>query len=302
MLETIRQYLEGNWLLAISTPFYAILIALEIVLSNSRKLGFYSLKETLINFWLNLANTALNLAFKTTILLIFTWAFQWSIFHWQPSVVYWITLFILLDLCFYFEHRAEHYSRILWAVHVTHHSSTEFNLTTGFRSSVFRPFVSLWFFLPLAFLGFRPLDILLMDAICQIYGILVHTQFVKRMPVWFEAVFVSPSHHRVHHACNVRYLDKNMGMALIIWDRFFGTFQEELIDEKPVYGLTKNPEHRHHPFWIILHEWSQMGKDLLRMRTFQQAIQLLLYPPGWSPDGSTKTSRQLREELNKPGV
>ncbi len=103
MLDTIRQYLEGNWLLAISTPFYAILIALEVVLSNSRHLGFYSWKETLINFWLNIANTALNLVLKTSILLIFTWAFQWSLFQFQPTVWYWVSLFVLLDLCFYFE-------------------------------------------------------------------------------------------------------------------------------------------------------------------------------------------------------
>jgi len=291
--------LNDNWLLAISFPFYTILISLEVILSNYQKRNYYTVKETLINFWLNIANTLLGISVKVFVLSIMTWFVQFQLIHFENPILYWVILFFGLDICFYAEHRSEHYSRILWAVHVTHHSSQEYNLTTGFRSSVFRPFVSFWFYIPLVILGFKPLDILLMDAICQIYGILVHTQYIKRMPSWFEAILVTPGHHRVHHASNIRYLDKNMGMVLIIWDKLFGTFQPELESEKPVYGLTTNPSHPYHPIGIIFHEWKKLFNDLGKKGVnITDRFKYLFYPPGWSHDGSTKTAKQMREELN----
>jgi len=299
MFEAIQQYLKDNWLLAVSTPFYTIMISLEVILSNYHKKKLYSFKETLINFWLNIANTILGIACKVLVLAIMTWFVQFQLVEISSPVPYWILLFFGLDLCFYLEHRSEHYSRILWAVHVTHHSSMEYNLTTGFRSSVFRPLVSFWFFIPLVILGFKPLDILLMDAICQIYGILVHTQYVRKMPKWFEYFLVSPSHHRVHHASNVIYLDKNMGMVLIIWDRLFGTFQPELESEKVVYGLTTNPSKPHHPIGIIFHEWKKLASDLSKKGThLSHKLKYLLYPPGWSHDGSSQTAKELRRKLS----
>jgi sterol desaturase/sphingolipid hydroxylase (fatty acid hydroxylase superfamily) len=183
-------------------------------------------------------------------------------------------------------------------VHVTHHSSEEFNLTTGFRSSVFQPIYRFVYFIPLALLGFSPLDIIFVYAATQIYGILVHTQYIDKMPAWFEAVFVSPSHHRVHHASNIRYLDRNMGMVLIIWDKLFGTFEEENNSEKTVYGLTKPLDERHHPVRIVTHEWQSIWNDFKKPVGLKTKLKYLYMPPGWSHDGSTKTSDQLRAELN----
>lgn len=300
MFETVKEYLDHNWLLAVSAPIYTVLITLEVFLSNYQKKYFYSLKETLINFWLNIANTLLGLSIKVGVLFILSWCYSYHFLEFDHSVFYWILLFLGVDICFYFEHRCEHYSRLLWAVHVTHHSSPEFNLTTGFRSSVLRPFVSFWFFIPLVFLGFQPLDILLVDAICQIYGIIVHTRYVKKMPHWFEYIFVSPSHHRVHHASNIIYLDKNMGMTLIIWDRLFGTFQPELDHETVVYGLTKNPEHPHHPIRIITHEWENLFRDLTQKSiSLKERLSYIFYPPGWSHDGHSKTAKEMRKEAMK---
>ncbi len=297
-MDSIQQFLAENWLIAISTPIYIVLIAAEVILSNYQKRKFYSLKDSAINLWLNIANATLGLAFKATALLIFAFLYQFKFFTFSPPWLYWTLLFFALDFCFYWEHRAEHYVRILWAVHVTHHSSEEFNLTTGFRSSVFRPFVSLWFFLPLTLFGFEPLHILVMDAVCQIYGIIVHTRFVKKMPAWFDAFFISPSHHRVHHASNILYLDKNMGMVLIIWDRLFGTFQKEEDFEKVKYGLTTNVAKPHHPTHIIFHEWQQIIRDLRKPNLrFLDKINYLISPPGWSHDGSTQTAEELRKEL-----
>ena len=191
----------------------------------------------------------------------------------------------------------DHFSRFFWAIHVTHHSSEEFNLTTGFRSSVLQPLYRFIYFIPLVLLGFKPLDIVFMYSLTQIYGILVHTQYINKMPRWFETFFVSPSHHRVHHASNVRYLDKNMGMVLIIWDRMFGTFQEEIKGDPVKFGLTKQLSQPYHLVNIIFHEWKSILKDLHKKIPLWLKVKYLVMPPGWSHDGSTKTAKQLRQDL-----
>lgn len=210
---------------------------------------------------------------------------------------YWLLLFILEDLMFYIEHSVDHYCRIFWAVHVTHHSSESFNLTTGIRSSVFQPVYRFIYFIPLALIGFNPLDIMLMYSITQIYGILLHTQYIQKMPSWFESIMVSPSHHRVHHGSNVIYLDKNMGMCLIIWDKIFGTFQEELPDEKVKYGLKTPIKEEYHPTKLIFHEWVEIAKILRSGLSLKHKLGYLFMPPGWSHDGSSKTATELRAEL-----
>jgi sterol desaturase/sphingolipid hydroxylase (fatty acid hydroxylase superfamily) len=136
-----------------------------------------------------------------------------------------------------------------------------------------------------------------MYSITQTYGILVHTQYINKMPRWFETFFVSPSHHRVHHASNIIYLDKNMGMCLIIWDKMFGTFQEEIKEEPVRYGLTKPVANSNNPFTTIFHEWQHIGKDVNRKLPLQTRLKYLFMPPGWSHDGSSKTARQMRKEL-----
>ena len=148
-------------------------------------------------------------------------------------------------------------------------------------------------------MGFHPLDIVFMYSVTQTYGILVHTQYIKKMPAWFEAVFVTPAHHRVHHASNIRYLDKNMGMCLIIWDRMFGTFQDELPEDPVKYGLTKPLKNPHNLFNHVIHEWKGMLADLKKKVPLATKIKYLFKPPGWSHDGSSKTAVQLRNELNQ---
>lgn len=283
-------------LVLFSIPIYAIFIPLEWILSNVQGRKYYTLKETLINIYLNAVNAGIDLLLRGVALFVLIYFSQYAFtIDWNP-VIYWIVLFLLEDLLFWFEHYVDHNVRFFWAVHVTHHSSEEYNLTTGFRSSVFMPFYRYLYFIPLAFMGFRPIDILFMYALTQLYGILVHTQSVQRMPKWFEYIFVSPSHHRVHHASNIPYLDKNMGMALIIWDRMFGTFAEEMPDEKPVYGLTKPLDNPHHPVKIIFHEWQDILRIFKKKMPFRTKLRYLVNPPGWSHDGSSKTARELRKE------
>lgn len=214
---------------------------------------------------------------------------------WHP-VVYWAVLLLGEDLLFWLEHYVDHNCRLFWAVHVTHHSSPEYNLSTGFRSSVLMPVYKYLYFIPLVLLGFRPLDVLFMFAITQIYGILVHTQFIKKLPAWVEYIFVTPSHHRVHHASNTAYLDKNMGMVFIFWDRLFGTFTPELPEEPPRYGINKPVGKPYHPVHIVTHEWQEIAKDLRKPLPIITKLKYLLLPPGWSHDGSSKTTRQLQKK------
>ena len=220
------QSARETWFLLLSIPLYTILIGAEILLSNWQHKKFYSLKDTFQNIYLTLINAGLDLLLRWAFYVsVLSWAFLHHFFKIENVYLYWFALFILEDFAFYIEHRIDHYCRIFWAVHVTHHSSEEFNLSTGFRSSVLQPVYRFIYFVPLTFLGFHPLDIVFMYSITQTYGILVHTKYIDKMPRWFEAFFVSPSHHRVHHASNIIYLDKNMGMCLIIWDKLFGSFQ-----------------------------------------------------------------------------
>lgn len=288
-----------NTFIAVTAPLYASVISAEMLLSHFHLKQFYSIRETLINIYLSVLNAGIDLLFRSIYLfIILEWFYHYHLFDLkQYHVIYWLMLFLAEDLAFYFEHLIDHYCRLFWAVHVTHHSSDEFNLTTGFRSSVFQPLYRFIYFIPLAFLGFNPVDIVLIYSITQIYGILVHTQYIKKMPAWFEVLFVSPSHHRVHHASNILYLDKNMGMCLIIWDKIFGTFQEELQEEPVKYGLTKPLENPHHPIDIIFHEWVSIGQDLKKPVSFRNKLKYLFMPPGWSHDGSTRTAKELRKEI-----
>ena len=291
------QSARESWFLLLSIPLYTILIGAEILFSNWQQKKYYSVRDTIQNVYLTILNAGLDGLLRWLFYIsVLTWSFQHHFFYFQNRYSYWFVLFILVDLAFYFEHRIEHYCRLFWAVHVTHHSSVDFNLTTGFRSSVFQPVYRFIYLAPIALLGFTPLDIVFMYSATQTYGILVHTQYINKMPRWFEALFVSPSHHRVHHASNVIYLDKNMGMCLIIWDKMFGSFQEELNEEPVRYGLTKPVDHPANPLRIIFHEWQHISRDIKKKTSFRNKLKYIFMPPGWSHDGSTKTARQMRVE------
>jgi sterol desaturase/sphingolipid hydroxylase (fatty acid hydroxylase superfamily) len=281
-----------------SIPVYAVFIPLEILLSNFQHRNFYTLKESLVNIYLNLLNAGIDLLLRFVIglsVLYFFYQYHLPIrFH---PVAYWVFLLLGEDFMFWLEHFVDHNCRLFWAVHVTHHSSPEYNLSTGFRSSVFMPVYKYFYFIPLVLLGFRPTDVVFMYAITQVYGILVHTQYFKKSPDWLEYLFVTPALHRVHHASNIPYLDKNMGMIFIIWDRIFGTFSKELPGEEPHYGITKPIEKPYHPIHIVTHEWAEIAKDLRKPMPTTTKLKYLFNPPGWSHDGSSKTSKELQREL-----
>lgn len=280
-MELFREQL----LLAFSVPVIVIAILIEVAVTHFHGVRAYTWKETLTNFYLAALNGSLDLLLRAVLVLpLLVWAWHHRVHEWQSQGwLYWLLLFLLQDLAYYVLHYVDHHCRLFWAVHVTHHSSEEFNLTTGFRSSVFQPVYRTAYFLPLAWLGFEPLDILFMYAATQIYGSLIHTERIRSLG-WLEHVLVTPSHHRVHHASNGRYLDKNMGMCLIFWDRLFGTFQKEL-DEEPVrYGLTKKIPDRG-PVNIVFHEWKDMWADFRQSRLpLWKRLGYLFRGPGWKAE------------------
>jgi len=280
----------------ISVPVYTITILAEILASVYLKRELYTTKDTLNNFLMTSLNILLDTAMRGAFLLLMSWSFPNRFISWnEHGVLYWVAAIVLTDLVYWFVHWMSHMVRFFWAVHTVHHSSEKYNITVGFRSSVFEPLYRFLFFIPLGFIGFEAADIVLAFSIQQLYGSIIHTEFIRRIPVW-DWIFVSPSHHAVHHASNPRYLDKNMGMILIVWDKIFGTFEPE--DEKYdkiKYGLTTNLN-TYNPGNILFNEWRQMWHDVKSAPGIREKFMYVFGPPGWSHDGSRKTSQQLRFE------
>jgi sterol desaturase/sphingolipid hydroxylase (fatty acid hydroxylase superfamily) len=185
---------------------------------------------------------------------------------------------------------------LFWASHVVHHSSEEYNLSTALRQTWTGGFYGFIFGIWLAYIGFHPVMILTQMSISLIYQYWIHTELIGKMPKWFEAVFNTPSHHRVHHGNNPLYLDKNYAGVLIIWDRLFGTFQSELKEEKVVYGLTTNIK-TYNILKIAFNEWIALFKDVFTIKTsFINKLKYLFKPPGWKHDGTGILSEDMLRE------
>jgi len=275
-----------------------IMTVLEMWFSYRENRHYYEKRDTLTNIYLTTLAFLLNLAVGGSTFFILHFAWQFRLFQIHNAVIYWIVLVVVQDFLYWALHYTGHYCRLFWAIHVTHHSSEHFNFTTGFRSTVFEPLYRVFFYLPLAFMGFSAVDILYAYLVTQLYGNLVHTQYNVPLPKWYGLIFVTPSHHRVHHASNVPYLDKNMGMVLIIWDRLFGTFRAEDLPEPVKYGLTHQPENLG-PVNVLFHEWQALLADVKKAPNLKIKLQYLFNPPGWSHDGSSQTARVLQREWEK---
>jgi sterol desaturase/sphingolipid hydroxylase (fatty acid hydroxylase superfamily) len=181
------------------------------------------------------------------------------------------------DFCYYWSHRSHHVVRILWASHVVHHSSQRFNLSTALRQP-WTGFTSWLFYLPMIALGVHPVALAFCSSVNLVYQFWIHTERINKMPRAFEFGFNTPSHHRVHHASQGSYLDRNFGGILIIWDRLFGSFERER--ERPVYGLTKNIT-TFNPLRVAVHEYASIGRDVRGARTWRQRLGAIFSSPGW---------------------
>ncbi len=276
-------------------PVFVVVILVEMIYSARQQLKLYSARDTAVNVQLMLMFFGLDLICKVLWYSVLGWFFEHRISGPIANPwLYWPIAIIFQDFCYYIHHYLDHHVRLFWAVHVPHHSSEEFNISTGFRSPVLQPLFRYTFYIPMALFGFGPFDILLCYALTQHWGTFAHTQTIKKLPHIIEFIFVTPSHHRVHHAVNPRYLDKNMGMFLILWDRLFGTFTQESDLEPVRFGLTTPIEKPGDAFYVIGHEWKQLWHDLMHAPNWESQWMYLFGPPGWSHDGSRRTSAEIR--------
>ena len=264
-------------LFLISTPLYVVFIGLEMIFSSLHSQGWYSGRGLAQNAYLMLVNLVIDFGMRTVAFVALTAIFNRSFQLAMPPLLYWVLLFLLQDLTFYTLHYLDHKVRLFWAVHITHHSSSEFNLTVGLRSSVFEPLYRFIYFIPMAVLGFKPLDIFFVFSLTQLYGVFIHTQAIKNLGI-LEWLMATPSHHRVHHGRNPKYIDKNMGMFLIVWDRPFGTFEPE--SEPVQYGVTKPPT-GNHPLHTLTHEFENIIADVRQAPNFRAKMMYIFGPPGW---------------------
>jgi sterol desaturase/sphingolipid hydroxylase (fatty acid hydroxylase superfamily) len=281
-------------LLYLAIPAFLVLLVGEALAVRGRPVKGYEARDTATSLGLGVANVVISAGVKVGVFGLYLWVYQFRLFDLPAAWWTWVLLFFAEDLCYYAFHRAGHEVRFFWAAHVNHHSSRYYNLSTALRQSWTTPLTGPLFWLPLPLLGFHPAMIAIAQAVSLIYQFWLHTELIDRLGP-LERVFNTPSHHRVHHGRNVEYLDRNYGGILIVWDRLFGSFEPE---RAPVdYGLTKNIE-TFHPLKVAFHEWAALGRDVLAAGSLRDRIALLCKPPGWSPDGSTRTARQMQAEAS----
>jgi sterol desaturase/sphingolipid hydroxylase (fatty acid hydroxylase superfamily) len=273
----------------------AVLLEMALI---SRQLirGSFEWQDSLASIVMRIGQYVVN---NVLIVAIAIWPFTYLYEHRlttlsSTSVWAWVVLVFCDDFAYYIFHRISHECRFWWAAHVNHHSSTHYNLATAARQSWTGVLVGTWApWYILAWVGFPPEMIFIQSGINLFYQFWLHTEAVGKLPRWFEAVFNTPSHHRVHHAANPLYLDRNYAGMFIIWDKWFGTFQEERSEVPCQYGLIHNIE-SYNPIVIAFHEWVALFKDVWNADSFKAAWSYIFRSPGWQPDGQGPTADNVR--------
>jgi sterol desaturase/sphingolipid hydroxylase (fatty acid hydroxylase superfamily) len=296
----------------LAIPLFIAAIVVEIIFVRFfRAIGEFEMRDVLTSLLMGTGNVIAGILFGFISFGILMWFWQFRLFDLGFS--WWVGLiaFFIDDLRYYCYHRIAHRVRWVWAEHVNHHSSQHYNLSTALRQSWSGHFTGMVVLqVPMVLLGFHPAFIAFVYGFNLVYQFWIHTETIRKLPAPIEYIFNTPSHHRVHHATNPRYLDANFAGTLIIWDRMFGTFVEELEEDAPRYGIVKNIG-TFNPVKVAFHEWIAMWKDALMPGIrFSDRLGYLLMPPGWSHDGSRKGSHQLKAdyvrlnpgEAGKPGL
>jgi alkylglycerol monooxygenase len=262
-------------------PVFLILILVEYFATRNRHPEYYRLNDAITNLNVGVSH----LLFKLLTTGIMFGAYIWvkdnfAVVHLSGVWAY-VVVLILFDFCFYWAHRFGHEINLFWGAHIVHHQSEEYNLTVALRQSWIHSLLAFVFFLPIAFLGIDILTLGICAGINSFYQFWIHTKAINRMPKWFEAIFNSPAHHRVHHGVNPKYIDKNHGGMFIVWDKLFGTFQEE--EEEPTYGITKQLN-SWNPAWANVHFYADMYQDTKQYKSLKDKLKLVFAKPGWRPD------------------
>ena len=264
-------------------PIVLSLILAEVIYSSAKNLGYYKLKDSLAGYGLLAGNIAINFLTKGSVLFFYLYLYNFKIAtvnDLMSPILVWALTFITIDFIYYWYHRCSHRVRFLWAVHMNHHSSEEMNFSVSLRQAWFGPLTKIPFFMLMPLIGFDPIITAAAGIISTLWGVLSHTQWIKRLGP-LEYILVTPSSHRVHHGSNEEYLDKNYGNFLIIWDRLFGTFADE--KSKVVYGIVDNVK-TFNPLKITFQFWITMLKDYKNAKTFKDKVLCFIGKPEWKPD------------------
>jgi sterol desaturase/sphingolipid hydroxylase (fatty acid hydroxylase superfamily) len=285
--------------IAFAVPVFFLLILLELWMAHSRGVSVYSLKDSLTSINVGIMSEFSKAMGGLISVVMYTLisdrygAFVWDVSH--PLT--WISALLIYDFCYYWVHRTGHEINILWASHVVHHSSEEFNLSTALRQSS-TGFLFRWiFYIPLALLGYPVKVFIVVGLIDFVYQYWVHTQLVGKLG-WFEYVVVTPSNHRVHHGQNDYCIDKNYGGVFSFWDRMFGTYADERDDEKPIYGIRK-PLESWNPLWANLHHFVQIWRQIKSAQNWRHRLMYLFAKPSWTPEKEDATEVFVSNRFNR---
>ncbi len=270
-------------LIIYAIPLFFALILLELWVDWRKRNIAYRFNDALNSLNLGMMSQITAVALKTIQISFYVLIYQ-NISPIQlglDSMWVWAFAFIAYDFSYYWFHRMSHEINVLWAGHVVHHQSEEYNLTTALRQTS-GGFFGFMFYLPMALIGIDPYMLVTVGSLNLIYQFWVHTRHINRMPAWYEAIFVTPSHHRVHHAQNPLYMNKNHGGVFILWDKWFGTFQAELDNEPVIFGITK-PLASWNPIWANIDTYWALAKDSWRTERWQDKIAVWFKKTGWRP-------------------
>lgn len=280
----------------LAIPAFVALVLAEMIAARFRDRRRYCPKDTLTSLGLGLGSTVAGVLSAGLVFALAVWVHQFALFDIGWAWYWFVIAFVLDDLAYYVFHRSAHRVRWFWASHVIHHSSQHYNLSTALRQTWTGFFSATFIFrLPLFPIGFPPAMVFFVAALNLVYQFWIHTETIGRMPRWFEAVMNTPSHHRVHHATNPRYLDSNYAGVFIVWDRMCGTFVAERDEDRPRYGIVKNLG-SFNILWAAFHEWIGIARDVRAAPTWRARAGYIFGPPGWSHDGSRDTSDTIRQK------
>ena len=263
-------------------PVFFILIAVELLIERKHNANWYRLNDAMSNISCGISQQVTGVFVKSIGLFAYVFLYENLRLFSIPNTWWsYLILFIAIDFLYYFFHRYCHEINIFWGTHVVHHQSEDYNLSVALRQSAFQSLISSVFYLPLAIVGFDPIPFLLLNALQTLYQFWIHTEAIRKMPQWFEFVFNTPSHHRVHHGRNPEYIDKNHGGTLILFDRMFNTFQEE--KAPVVYGVTK-PLSTWNPIWANFDYYQSLWQEFILIKGVGNKFRLLIEKPGWRPE------------------
>jgi sterol desaturase/sphingolipid hydroxylase (fatty acid hydroxylase superfamily) len=300
-MEMLLDQLVGLDIIRLAAIPMILLVIMEWILTIVQKKDYYNSLDTVSATAIGIVNIGVSALLKIGIFA--TILFFYNIIPWSIPREWWayILCIITIDFFRYWSHRLTHVNRFWWATHVTHHNSEKYNLSVAFRLS-WTQHIKFIFFIPVILMGFDPVLFFICHQIEVLYQFWIHTEYIRKLPAPIEYIFVTPSHHRVHHSTNDQYLDKNFGSTLILWDRIFGTFKVE--EKRAVYGITK-PINSYNPITLNFHEWKDIFSDVIKSRSLKEAYAMMFTSPSKLEAIKTKFNSiylKENEQLNKINI